>query len=268
MIGSPVRHSLSPVIHNAAFRALGLDWAYLAFEVAPGAAGGAIEAMRVLGLVGLNVTRPHKDGVAAAVDRLTPVAHALGAVNTVVPEGDELVGDSTDGAGLLAALAADHGFDPAGRRCVVLGAGGAGRAVVLALARAGAAEVAVVTRRSEQAKRAARLADSGLRVGTVADVAGAELVVNATPVADELPLGLDPADLGAGQLVVDLIYEPAVTALLAAGQARGASVANGVGMLIHQAALSFGRWTGEAAPIEAMLDAVAGHLAAGTVVVS
>ncbi|MDP9419352.1 MAG: shikimate dehydrogenase, partial [Actinomycetota bacterium] len=133
---------------------------------------------------------------------------------------------------------------------------------------AGAAEVAVVTRRSEQAKRAARLADSGLRVGTVADVAGAELVVNATPVADELPLGLDPADLGAGQLVVDLIYEPAVTALLAAGQARGASVANGVGMLIHQAALSFGRWTGEAAPIEAMLDAVAGHLAAGTVVVS
>ncbi len=262
LIGCPVRHSLSPVIHNAAFRALGLDWAYLAFEVVPGAAASAVDAMRVLGLAGLNVTRPHKDAVAAAVDRLTPVARALGAVNTVVSEGDELVGDSTDGVGFLAALAADHGFDPAGRRCVVLGAGGAGRAVVFALSAAGAGEVVVVTRRPHQAEAAVRLAPSCGCVGRVADVGGADLVVNATPVADEVPLGLDVGDLGRGQLVVDLLYDPPVTALLAAAAARGASVANGVGMLIHQAALSFSRWTGEPAPLAVMQGAVAAHLAA------
>jgi shikimate dehydrogenase len=260
VIGWPVRHSLSPVIHNAGFRELGLDWTYLAFEVAPGAAVGAVDAMRVLGMVGLNVTRPHKDAVAAAVDRLTEVAEALGAVNTVVPDGRELVGDSTDGAGLLAGLATEHGFDPAGRRCLVLGAGGAGRAVVLALAGAGAADVGVVTRRSEQARTAVALAPAVGRVATAADVAAADLVVNATPVADRLPLGLDAADLGTGQLVVDLLYEPPVSALLAAARARGATTANGVGMLIHQAALSFEAWTGAHPPLAAMQRAVADHL--------
>ncbi len=262
VIGWPVRHSLSPVIHNAAFRVLGLDWAYVAFEVAPGRAGAAVEAVRALGLGGLNVTRPHKDAVAGAVDRLTPVAEALDAVNTVVPEGDELVGDSTDGPGFLAALAADHSFDPAGRRCLVLGGGGAGRAVVLALAEAGAADVAVVTRRRQQAETAVRLAPSAARVGRVADAVGADLVVNATPVSEVLPLGVVPGDLGPGQLVVDLLYEPAVTALLAAARDRGAVAANGVGMLVHQAALSLTAWTGQAAPLGAMHDAVAGHLTA------
>ena len=261
VIGSPVRHSLSPVIHNAGFRALGLDWAYLAFEVAPGAAAAAVGAMRALGLAGLNVTRPHKDGVAAAVDRLTPVAEALGAVNTVVPVGDELVGDSTDGPGFVASLAAEHDFDPAGRRCLVLGAGGAGRAVVLALADAGATDVVVVARRPEQAATAARLAGACGRVGQAGDAASAELVVNATPLCAELPLGLGADDLGPGQLVVDLIYEPPVSAILEAARARGAATANGVGMLLHQAALSFTVWTGEPAPLSPMQAAVAEHLA-------
>ena len=263
VIGCPVRHSLSPVIHNAAFRELGIDWAYVALEVAAGSAPAAVEAMRVLGLAGLNVTRPHKDAVAAAVDRLTPVAAALGAVNTVVPEGDVLVGDSTDGDGLVAALAADHGFDPTGRRCVVLGAGGAGRAVVLALVAAGARDVAVVTRRAAPAERAARLGAGVARVGTASDATDADLVVNATPVADAVPLGVDAERLGPGQLVVDLVYEPAQSALLAAAAGRGATTANGVGMLVHQAALSLTRWTGSTAPVASMRRAADHHLATG-----
>ena len=261
LIGHPVRHSLSPVIHNAAFRELGIDWTYLAFDVLPGAAAAAVDAVRALGIAGLNVTRPHKDAVACAVDRLTPVAAALGAVNTVVPEGDALVGDSTDGNGFVAALAADEGFDPTGRRCVVLGAGGAGRAVVLALVEAGAGDVAVVTRRPAPGERAARLGARVARVGTAAEVADADLVVNATSVADALPLGVDAERLGPGQLVVDLGYEPPQSALLAAAAGRGATTANGVGMLVHQAALSLTRWTGAVAPVASMRRAADHHLA-------
>jgi shikimate dehydrogenase len=265
VIGHPVRHSLSPVIHNAGFRALDLDWVYLAFEVDPGAAGHAIAAARVLGVDGLNVTMPHKAEVAAAVDRLSPVAAALGAVNTVVRDGDDLVGESTDGDGFLRSLD-EEAFDPAGRRCVVLGAGGAARAVVHALARAGAGDVAVVARRPEAAAAAASLG------GWVADetaVDDAELVVNATPVGmrgvtglhREPQLPLDVERLHVGQLVVDLVYDPLVTPLLDAAKQRGAATLNGVGMLLHQAALAFERWTAQEAPLPAMSAALLGELA-------
>ncbi len=255
VVGHPVRHSRSPAIHNAAFRSLGLDWAYLAFDVAPGAGGTAVPAMRSLGLAGLNVTMPHKHDVALAVDRRSAVAATLSAVNTVVSVGDELVGENTDGAGLLAALAADHGFDPSDRRCLVLGAGGSARAVVLALAGAGARVVEVAARRPEQAEVASRLAGAVGRVGTADGADQADLVVNATPVTGQLPLGLDPSRLGSGQLVVDLGYQPRVTALLGAAAGRGATTANGLGMLVHQAALSFRLWTGEDAPLAAMAAA-------------
>ncbi len=165
VIGDPVRHSLSPAIHNAAFRATGLDWVYLAFEVPAGEAAAAVAAMRALGLEGLNVTMPHKAGVAQAVDRLSPVAAELGAVNTVVREGAALIGHNTDGDGLVASLRAEHGFEPASRRGLVLGAGGTARAVVRALGAAGAADVAVVARRGEQAATAAALAGGGGRGG-------------------------------------------------------------------------------------------------------
>ncbi|HEV2070409.1 MAG TPA: shikimate dehydrogenase [Acidimicrobiales bacterium] len=257
VIGHPVRHSLSPVIHNAAFRHLDLDWVYVALDVAPGTGRAAVEAMRTLGFGGLNVTMPHKPDVAAAVDRLSPVASALGAVNTVVPEGRTLTGESTDGAGLLAALVADHGFDPCDRRCLVLGAGGAARAVVLALAEARASEVVVVARRPDQAARAARLAGGVGRAGTSAEVADVDLLVNATPVWDQLPLEVRADDLRAGQLVVDLLYVPATTVLMGAAEAKGAVAANGLGMLVHQAALSFRLWTGEDMPLDAVRRALA-----------
>lgn len=254
MIGSPVRHSLSPVLHNAAFAALGLDWAYVAFDVPAGSAGAALEGMRALGISGLSVTTPHKDDVAALVDRLSPVAERLGAVNTVVRLGRALVGESTDGQGFVDALVADDGFDPNGRRCVVRGSGGAARAVVLALGEAGAADVVVVPGRSfEKAAMAAALAGPVGRVGPAEEAADAELVVNATTLGmaggpDELPF--DPQVLNPGQLVVDLVYP--ITPFVEAARERGAAAAGGLGMLLHQAAHAFRLWTGHEPPLEAM----------------
>jgi shikimate dehydrogenase len=259
VIGDPVHHSLSPAIHNAGFAALGLDWVYVAFPVGAGQAAAAVAAMRALGLAGLSVTMPHKAAAAAAVDRLSPTATHLGVVNTVYRQGDDLVGDCTDGPGFVDALRADHGWDPHGRRAVVLGTGGAARAVVLALAESGAAEVAVVGRDAASAASCAALAHGAGKVRALDAVTGADLVVNATPVGmagsgseDVLPLGLEPELIGEGQLVADLVYAPALTPLLVAAQARGAATGNGLGMLIHQAARQFGLWTGEPAPVDAM----------------
>jgi len=246
---------LSPALHNAAFAALGLDWVYVALRVREEDLAGAIGGARALGLAGLSVTMPHKATVAAAMDELSATAARLGAVNTVVRRGSQLFGESTDGAGLLDALRADHGWQPEGRRCVVLGAGGAARAVVLALGEAGAARVSVVARRAGAGRAAAVLAGAVGVVASVDAVADADLVVNATPVGMtgvDLPLGLDPGRLGPGQLVVDLIYSPPSTAMLDAARAAGAAAVNGLGMLIHQAAHQSRLWTGLEPPLAVM----------------
>ena len=265
VIGSPVRHSRSPAIHNAAFGALGLDWVYMAFEVAPGEVADALAGMRALGVSGLSVTIPHKEAAAAVVDELSATARALGAVNTiVVHDGGVLFGENTDAAGFLASLG-DAGIDARGRRCVVRGAGGAARAVVWALAVAGADEIVVVPGRdASRAAATARLAGVVGRVGDAADVGGAGIVVNATPLglgsglvggaARELPF--DPASLVPGQVVVDLVPSP-TTPLLEAAAARGATVVDGLGMLVHQGALAFQLWTGREPPIDVMRAAAA-----------
>ena len=270
LIGSPARHSLSPTILNAAFSAVGADWVFLVFEVPEGRGAAAIGALRELGIGGLSVTMPHKAAAHDAVDERTPVAAALGAVNCVYWQGDRLLGDNTDGAGFVDALRTDEGIEVTGLRCVVLGAGGAGRAVARALGEAGASDVAIVNRSPEPAARAATLAGERGRVGGLADVAAADLVVNATPLGMGIvtgtdgttePLPLDPAALHAGQIVADLIYQPATTPLLAAARDRGAVAVNGLGMLIHQAAHAFRRWTGEDPPLEAMSAAAMAELA-------
>lgn len=261
MIGDPVRHSLSPAIHNAAFAALGLDWVFVALEVAAGEIAPALRGVRALGIDGLSVTMPHKHAVIHLVDRLTPAAEALGAVNCVAREGTMLVGDNTDGAGFVDALRADEGFDPSGCRAVVIGAGGAARAVTHALAGAGAAEVVVVNRTRDRAEAAAALAGTAGRVGEAADVGLADLVVNATPVGmprigpdgagvEEMPVAAD--DLRRGQMIVDLVYAPPVTPLLRAAREQGATAVNGVGMLVHQAGHAFRRWTAQEPPLAAM----------------
>lgn len=266
VIGSPVQHSLSPALHNAAFAACDLDWVYLAFEVAPGGSAAALDAVRALGIAGLSVTMPHKADVARLVDDPSDDVVALGAANCVVPLPDgRLRGENTDGAGFVRSLA-DAGFDPAGRRCCVLGAGGAARSVVLALARAGAAAVVVANRSPDKAEVAAALAGAaGSAVASAeAAAAGADLVVNATSVgmgSAELPV---PAGaLAAGQVVADLVYHPRRTALLAAAEAVGAIPVDGLGMLLHQAGLAFEHWTGHPAPIDAMRAAALAELGEG-----
>ncbi len=212
-----------------------------------------------LGIRGLSVTMPHKAGAAEACQRLSPVAERLGVVNTVTNLGGELAGDSTDGAGFVDSLA-DLGWSPEAKRCLVLGSGGAARAVVLALAEAGAVRVDVVGRRRDQVLAAVALAGKVGREASVSSADAADIVVNATPVGmtgvaaqpDGLPFGLDLDRLGPGQLVADLVYAPATTPLIAAARARGSSTCNGLGMLIHQAARQFDIWTGRDAPVEAM----------------
>jgi len=265
VIGDPIAHSLSPTIHNAGFRALDLDWVFTAFAVREGDAVHALEAMRVLDIAGLSVTMPHKAAVAACVDELDADAATLEAVNCVARRGDQLIGHNTDGPGFVAAVR-DAGFDPYGRRCVVLGAGGAARAVILALGRAGAAEVVVVNRTRERAEAAMVLAGPVGRVGDDTAVAGGELIVNATSVGmaqnddpNATPCALEL--LGADHTVVDLVVHPVDTAFLRGAAQRGSTVIDGVGMLVHQAAIAFEIWTGLPAPVGLMHSAARARLA-------
>ncbi|MDQ6840002.1 MAG: shikimate dehydrogenase [Actinomycetota bacterium] len=281
VIGDPVHRSLSPVLHNAALAETGLNWVYVAFPVAAGDGHRVIDAARVLGVVGLSVTMPHKQAVISELDRVSPTARRLGSVNTVVATHGMMVGDSTDGPGLIDALRSEEAWDPTGRRCVVLGTGGAARAVTLSLAEAGAGQVIVMGRNGDASQVTAALAGHRGRVGEIDEIGDADLVVNATPVgmsrgagsggagsahsggagAAPLPLTLDVTRIGAGQLVVDLIYAPAVTPLLAAAADRGARTANGFGMLLHQAGRQFAAWTGQTAPLQVMADAGRAELA-------
>lgn len=263
VIGHPVRHSLSPALHNAAFQQLGVDWVYTAFEVMPGGAQAAIDAMRVLGLGGLSVTMPHKEMVADAVDSLDPAAAALRSVNTVVPQADGLLmGYSTDGAGFVASLAA-AGVQVHGRTVCVLGAGAAARAIVDALARAGAARIAVLNRTFSSAQQAVELAGDVGVLGVASDVREAQIVVNATSIgmgSQDLPF--DVAALHAGQVVADIVYHPRDTALLQAARAAGAMAVDGLGMLVHQAALQQQLWHGLVPDVTVMAAAAERELAA------
>jgi shikimate dehydrogenase len=257
IIGDPVAHSRSPVIHNAAFAALGLDWVFVAFPARAGDGEQAVRSMRPLGIAGLNVTMPHKTDAARACDELSPRAAALQSVNTVVLRDGALFGDSTDGEGLVRALR-EEGCEPAGRACAVLGAGGAARAIVEALGAAGA-RIDVVARRADAAAAAAALAPDATATPfaeVASAVARADVVVNATPLGmrGEAP-PFDPAVLDPRQFVYDTVYHPAETPLLAAARARGVPAANGLGMLVHQAALAFELWTGRTAPLAVMRDA-------------
>ena len=264
VIGDPVAHSLSPLLHNAAFAELGLDWVSVGFRVPAGSAadahrrGPGPRCPRVVGdhapqgCGGGPGGRPLAAGRAPGCRQLRDLSASTGSF-----------GDNTDGPGLVAALRRGDRFDPAGRNCLVIGGGGAARAVVAALADAGAAEVVVVNRTPERAASAAALAGAVGRVGSPADAAGCQLVVNATPLGMAAADGgsspswpLDPTLLRAGQVVVDLVYHPRVTPWLEAARGRGAAVSNGIGMLVHQAALQLAGWTGLEPPVEAMWRAV------------
>ena len=259
IIGDPVAHSRSPAIWNAGFREAGVDWVFVAFPVPAGGAAAALDGMRGLGIEALTVTMPHKSDAAQACDRLTPTAKSLDAVNAVLFRDDVLSGDSTDGPGFVRSLL-DAEVDPARRRCLVLGAGGAGRAIARALGEHGA-EVVVAARREPAAVAAASLAPDGRAItfdGVAHELPDADVVVNATPVGmrgEAPPIDVDA--LRKHALVADTIYHPLETALLAAARARGLRAVGGLGMLVHQAAISFEWFTGVPAPLAVMEQAAA-----------
>jgi shikimate dehydrogenase len=364
VVGFPVRHSLSPRLHNAAYAAMGLDWCYLAFEVAPGSLERAIAGAAALGLRGLSVTMPHKDAAARLATRHSRQVRRLGAANTLVFEPGATRAESCDGDGLLDDLRQGADFDPRGRRCGVIGAGGAGRATVLALAEAGAAEIVVVNRTATRAWKSVALAPRVAHVGRPEELKGMDLVVQATPTgmpgtepktqvvtgsvspsvdssmarslsgasprhpmgqdtapdpallpergvlgvfgfrrpvdpagqsaqaesvyassdlsatepvigggsgdhpsSTRLPTslvasgpvtvaGVDASWFGAGQLVVDLVYDPVRTPFLIEAERHGAAVRSGLGMLVHQAARQIIFWTGAAPPLDVMWKVV------------
>ena len=270
VIGWPVRHSLSPPMHNAAFAALGLDWVYVPFEVAPEGIAAALAGMRALGIRGLNVTIPHKAAVAKLVDEVDEMAAALEAVNTVHCRDGRLVGYNTDGPGFLRSLH-EAGHDVRGKRVALIGAGGSARSIAYAVAREGAASLSIVARKIAQAENLGelvrqragyeRVLASGLELADAqALVTEAHIVVDSTPVgmhphADVAPV-VPAAWLHEGQVVCDLTYNPRETTLLRAARCRGAQTVDGTGMLVHQGAVAFEIWTGEPAPVDVMREAL------------
>jgi len=232
LLGWPTAHSLSPRMQNAAFAALGLDWAYVPLPTPPEHLAEAVRGLRAVGFAGANVTIPHKQGVIPLCDELDEVALAAGSVNTLVFADGRVLGSSTDGDAVAAQV------DPSGRRALVLGTGGSSRAVVEALERAGA-EVTTAGRRE---------------AGWPPTAEGYDILVNATPVKDEVIVAPHAA-----MEVVDLAYLPdgMDTALITAARAAGCDVVvDGLDVLLLQGAAAFERWTGLAAPLVAMRDAL------------
>ncbi len=265
ILGWPLHHTLSPVIHNAAFRRLDLDWTYLSFPVEPGSLGDAVAGLRALSARGANVTMPHKEAVVQLLDEIGGDAAMTGAVNTIENVGGRLIGHNTDVDGFRQFLDGDAGVQVGERPVCVLGSGGAARAVVAALESLGAS-VTVVARDLDRAESVAALA-KGASIASWEErekvVAASSVVVNSTP------LGMNgeevvPADsLHDRQVVVDLIYQPARTPLLEAARDAGADAWGGLGMLVHQAAASFRIWTGQEPPLEVMSAAALHAIGSG-----
>lgn len=255
ILGWPLEHTLSPVIHNVAFRRTSLDWVYLSWPVEPVLLGDAVRGLRALGAVGANVTMPHKEAVIEHLDEVSGDAREVGAVNTIQRLGPRLIGHNTDVDGFAEFLSGDAGFDAGGKRALVLGSGGAARAVVKALASLGATDVTIAGRDAGRAESVAGLTADAHAVAwdDAANLAEeSDLVVNATPLGMNGEHVLPGASLGPGQWVVDLIYSPPSTPLVESARAAGAQAWGGLGMLVRQAAASFTIWTGQAAPLEAM----------------
>jgi len=265
LFGHPVAHSKSPQMHNAAFAHLGLDFAYAAFDVPPERVGEAVAAVRALNMRGVNVTIPHKVAVLPYLDALSEEARIIGAVNTIVNEGGRLTGHNTDGIGYVSALREESGFDPQGKRVLLLGAGGAARAVAAQIALAGARQLTVAARDGEKARElAAHLrgyadADDILLERAHEKVPAYDLIINTTPIGMH-PHGegvpLPTAYFREGQFVSDLIYNPRKTRFLQEAEARGSTVSGGLGMFIHQGAHAFSLWTGRKAPTDVMRQTV------------
>lgn len=263
IIGDPVERSLSPAMHNAAFRALGLDCRYIAIQVPKGTLADVVKAIRKLRITGFNVTHPHKVEIVRLLDGLDESAKLVGAVNTVKIERGKLIGYNTDGAGAVLALKREAG-KLAGRRVVLLGAGGAARAIAFSLVKAGA-KLTLANRTAAKARGLAAEIKRKLGVGVAVvsikkraltdAIKRADLLVNATTIgmAPNVNETLATAGMMHRKLVVnDIVYEPLETKLLREAKRAGARTVNGLGMLVNQGALALEIWTGKRAPVKVM----------------
>jgi shikimate dehydrogenase len=265
LFGRPVDENPTQAMIEAAFAAAGLDWRYLTLEVAPEGLPDAVRGARAMGFRGFNCTLPHKVAVVEHLDRLSQAAGLIGAVNTVVRDGDELVGENTDGAGFLAALR--RRCDPAGARVVLLGAGGAARAIAVELALAGAAALTVVNRGAVRRDELGALLEPLVGELELAELgrgfrvpAGTDLVVNATSVGlfpdVEAGVPLDLAEVAGRALVADVVPNPPETRFLREAAALGCETLDGLEMLVEQGRIGFRLWTAAEPDAEAMRAAL------------
>jgi shikimate dehydrogenase len=266
VLGYPVKHSLSPLMHNAAFKALRLNSEYRLFEKSPEEIPGFLHSLYDAGIKGLNVTVPHKEKVIAYLAHISDEARLIGAVNTIKVEKDKLSGFNTDGAGFIKHLASDLNFSPKGKNVSIIGAGGASRAISVYLAKEKAASILLFD--LDQKKLLVLIEHlkanfKDLNINSVTSIEGlnidkADLLINATPIGmkDDDPDLVSDKSLHKGLVVYDLIYNPAQTKLLKAASRKGAVFSNGLGMLLYQGMFSFEIWTGKQAPKEVMLKAL------------
>jgi shikimate dehydrogenase len=269
IIGDPIGHSLSPIMHNRSFKKLGLGYVYVPFRVRSGDLKKAVEGIRGMGVRGLNVTIPHKVAVMQFLDRIDPLAEEIGAINTIVNDGGILTGYNTDATGFLQTLR-DNGVQPSGKKVVLLGAGGAARAIGNVLAQENA-RLTIFNRLQQLswaediAYRLARCYGADVKAVELSRenlqkaLPDAEILVNATsvgmhPADDQTPVNADL--LHAHLTVFDIVYNPSPTRLLKEAGLAGAKTIGGVEMLVSQGAISFEKWTGHAAPVDIMLRSV------------
>ena len=276
LFGCPVKHTFSPAMHNAAFEALKMDMVYLPFEVSPEDLEGAVASLVPLGVVGVNVTIPHKEAVIRHLDEVSETAELIGSVNTITVRDRRLRGDNTDAYGFATSLQEEAGFDLKGKRVFVMGAGGASRAVSFQSALAGAAELVIADVDASKAESLAgavssrfdrcRVQCSPASAGDVEKaLAGADLFVNATPI------GMEPGDpplirvewLDSATVVFDAIYNPLQTRLLREAGERGLKTVNGIGMLLHQGARAFELFTGVPPPVDVMFQVLQSRFSGG-----
>jgi shikimate dehydrogenase len=271
LLGHPVDHSLSPALHNAAFTALRLDAHYEARDVLPGDLAEAVALLRAPDCLGANVTAPYKQASVSFVDHVSDEVRALGVLNTIVNEHGRLIGANTDAAGLVRWMRLSR-IDPAGCLALVLGAGGAARSAVWALTDLGASAILVLNRSVERAQDLVttlgpRVKHSDLMWGDLdeaAEVANAprRVVINATSLGHHgaAPL-VHPSWYSRDSVAIELAYNPPETRFMLGARDAGARAENGLGMLLHQAALAFERWTGQPPPMDAYESVVRGQVA-------
>lgn len=268
IFGYPVKHSLSPLMQNAAIEALGLNYIYIPFEVPPEMLKEAVNGIRALQITGVNITVPHKEAVIPFLDEVTEEAAIIGSANTIENCNGRLIGHNTDSMGYIRSLREDAEFEPKGKNILIIGAGGAARGIIAGLSMEGASEIKIANRTVEKGERLAqefqdkfeRTRFTASSLSALQDpriLSSVDLIVNTTSMGlegkmPEIVYSLTPAHT----LISDIVYKPLITPFLKMAQDAGRRTLGGLGMLIYQGAISFEIWTSQKAPVEVMKKAL------------